>query len=148
MFLNFNFNAVKCFLVQFLTFSCIIELIEPVFRQRILNFKIRTHCIFLLWQWILKEENSLYTSYARNSPGLRNPPQLSYNHSNKSVLNLVSTWMVNLLPWFYWNFCKNEPGGAKGWSNHRFCAPPAYTTQLLTLHQHRANNQYRTANQI
>ena len=26
--------------------------------------------------------------------------------------------------------------------------PPAYTDQLLTLHQHRANNQYRTANQI
>ena len=30
----------------------------------------------------------------------------------------------------------------------RFRAPPAYTAQLLTLHQHRANNQYRTANQI
>ena len=25
---------------------------------------------------------------------------------------------------------------------------PAYTAQLLTLHHHRANNQYRTANQI
>ena len=25
---------------------------------------------------------------------------------------------------------------------------PAYTAQLLALHQHRANNQYRTANQI
>ena len=38
--------------------------------------------------------------------------------------------------------------GAKGWSDHRFCVPPAYTAQLLTLHQNRANNQYRTANQI
>ena len=38
--------------------------------------------------------------------------------------------------------------GAKGCSDHRFRAPPAYTTQLLALHQHRAKNQYRTANQI
>ena len=37
---------------------------------------------------------------------------------------------------------------SKGCSDHRFRAPPAYTAQLLTLHQHRANNQYRTANQI
>ena len=28
------------------------------------------------------------------------------------------------------------------------CTPRAYTAQLLTLHQHRANDQYRTANQI
>ena len=39
-------------------------------------------------------------------------------------------------------------GGAKGCSDHRFRAPPAYTAQLPTLHQHRANNQYRTVNQI
>ena len=39
--------------------------------------------------------------------------------------------------------------GAKGCSDHRFRAPPAgYTAQLLTPHQHRVNNQYRTANQI
>ena len=38
--------------------------------------------------------------------------------------------------------------GAKGCSDHRFRAPPAYTAQLPTLHQHRANNQYRTTNQI
>ena len=38
---------------------------------------------------------------------------------------------------------------AKGCSDHRFRALPAYTAQFLTLHQHnRANNQYRTANQI
>ena len=43
---------------------------------------------------------------------------------------------------------KFSAGGAKGCSDHRFRAPPAYTAQLLTLHQHRANNQYRTANQI
>ena len=42
----------------------------------------------------------------------------------------------------------SSAGGAKGWSDHRFRAPPAYTAQLPTLHQHRANNQYRTANQI
>ena len=42
----------------------------------------------------------------------------------------------------------SSTGGSKGFSDHRFCAPPAYTAQLLTLHQHRANNQYRTANQI
>ena len=42
----------------------------------------------------------------------------------------------------------SSSGGAKGCSDHRFRAPPAYTAQLLTLHQHRANNQYRTANQI
>ena len=42
----------------------------------------------------------------------------------------------------------SSAGGAKGWSDHRFRAPPAYTAQLLTLHQHRVNNQYRTANQI
>ena len=35
----------------------------------------------------------------------------------------------------------SSAGGAKGCSDHRFCAPPAYTAQLLTLHQHRANNQ-------
>ena len=39
-------------------------------------------------------------------------------------------------------------GGAKGSFDDRFHAPPAYASQLLTLHQHRANNQYRTANQI
>ena len=38
--------------------------------------------------------------------------------------------------------------GAKGCSDHRFRTPPVYTAQLLTLHQHGANNQYRTANQI
>ena len=42
----------------------------------------------------------------------------------------------------------SSAGGAKGYFDRRFHAPPAYTTQLLTLHQHRANNQYRTANQI
>ena len=38
--------------------------------------------------------------------------------------------------------------GARGYSDHRFRAPLAYTAQLLNLHQHRANNQYRMANQI
>ena len=42
----------------------------------------------------------------------------------------------------------SSAGGAKGFSDHKFRAPPTYTAQLLTLHQHRANNQYRTANQI
>ena len=42
-------------------------------------------------------------------------------------------------------FCRS---GAKGCSDHRFRAPPAYSAQLLTLHQHRANNQYRAADQI
>ena len=42
----------------------------------------------------------------------------------------------------------SSTGGAKGCSDHRFHAPLAYTAQLLTLHQRRANNQYRTANQI
>ena len=37
----------------------------------------------------------------------------------------------------------SSAGGAKGWSDHRFRAPPAYTaSQLLTLHQHRANTQF------
>ena len=37
----------------------------------------------------------------------------------------------------------SSAGGAKGCSDHRFRAPPAgYTAQLLTLHQHRANNQW------
>ena len=39
--------------------------------------------------------------------------------------------------------------GAKGYSDHSgFRAPPTYTAQLLTLHQHRANNQYKMANEI
>ena len=38
----------------------------------------------------------------------------------------------------------SSAGGAKRCSDHRFRAPPAYTAQLPTLHQHRANNQYRT----
>ena len=42
----------------------------------------------------------------------------------------------------------SSAGGAKGQSDHRFRAPPTYTAQLLTLHQHRANNHYKTANQI
>ena len=42
----------------------------------------------------------------------------------------------------------SSAGGAKDWPDHRFHAPPAYIAQLLTLHQHRANSQYRTANQI
>ena len=37
---------------------------------------------------------------------------------------------------------------AKGFSDHKFHARSAYTAQLLTLHQPKANNQYRTANQI
>ena len=39
-------------------------------------------------------------------------------------------------------------GGAKGCSGHKFRAPPAHTAQLLTLHQHRANNQNRTVYRI
>ena len=39
-------------------------------------------------------------------------------------------------------------GGATDCSDNRSCAPPVYTAKLLTLHEHRANNQYRTANQI
>ena len=42
----------------------------------------------------------------------------------------------------------SSAGGAKGWSDQRFRAPPAFTAQLLSMHQHRANNQYRMANQI
>ena len=42
----------------------------------------------------------------------------------------------------------SSAGGAKGCSDHRFCASPAYNAQLLTLRQYRANNQNRTANQI
>ena len=42
----------------------------------------------------------------------------------------------------------SSAGGTKGCSDHRFHASPAYTAQLLTLHQHRANNQYRMANQM
>ena len=42
----------------------------------------------------------------------------------------------------------SSAGGAKGCSDHRFRAPPAYTAQLLSMPQHRTNNQYRTANQI
>ena len=39
--------------------------------------------------------------------------------------------------------------GAKGCSDHRFRAHRSYTAQLLLcLHQHRANNQYMTVNQI
>ena len=39
--------------------------------------------------------------------------------------------------------------GAKGCSDHRFRArTPAYTAQLLALHHHGANIQYRAANQI
>ena len=42
----------------------------------------------------------------------------------------------------------SSAGGAMDSPDHRFCAPPGYTAQLLTLHQHRANIQFRTANQI
>ena len=42
----------------------------------------------------------------------------------------------------------SSAGGAMGCSDHRFRAPPAYTVQSLTLHQHRANNQDRMANEI
>ena len=37
---------------------------------------------------------------------------------------------------------------AKGCLDHRFHATTAYTAELLTLHQHRANNQNRMPNQI
>ena len=42
----------------------------------------------------------------------------------------------------------SSAGGVKGCSDYRFRAPPTYTAQLLILHQHRANNQYRKANQF
>ena len=50
----------------------------------------------------------------------------------------------------YWDFqlsLTSSADSAKGWSDHRFRAPLAYTAQLLTLHQHRANN-HKTAHQI
>ena len=40
----------------------------------------------------------------------------------------------------------SSAGGAKGCSDHRFRAPPAYTAQLPTLYLHRANNQYSNQN--
>ena len=39
----------------------------------------------------------------------------------------------------------SSAGGAKGCSDHRFHAPPAYTAKLLTLRQHGSNYQYRMA---
>ena len=36
----------------------------------------------------------------------------------------------------------SSTGGAKGFVDHRLRAPPASTVQLLTLHQHRANNRW------
>ena len=41
----------------------------------------------------------------------------------------------------------SSAGGAKGCIDHRFRGPPVHIAQLLTLHQHRADSQYRTANQ-
>ena len=38
--------------------------------------------------------------------------------------------------------------GAKRCSNHMFRGPPAYPAQLLTLHRHRADSKYKTANEI
>ena len=38
--------------------------------------------------------------------------------------------------------------GDKGCFDNRSLAPPADTVQLVTLHRHRANNQYRMANKI
>ena len=41
-------------------------------------------------------------------------------------------------------FMTSSTGSAKGCSDQRFRAPPAgYTAQLLTMHQHRAYDQYR-----
>ena len=37
--------------------------------------------------------------------------------------------------------------GARGCLDHRLRILPTYTAQLLSLHQQRTNNQYRTANQ-
>ena len=37
---------------------------------------------------------------------------------------------------------------AKGCLDNMFRAPSAYTAQLLILHQHGTDSQYRTANQI
>ena len=43
---------------------------------------------------------------------------------------------------------KSSAGGPKGYSGHRFRAPRAVTAELLTLHQHRSNNQYRMDNKF
>ena len=42
----------------------------------------------------------------------------------------------------------SSAGSAKGCLDNRFRAPPGFTAQLLTLHQHRAKNQYMMANPI
>ena len=36
----------------------------------------------------------------------------------------------------------SSAGGTNNFSDHRFRAPSVYTAQLLTLQQHRANNQF------
>ena len=78
------------------------------------------------------------------------------NHMICNIPQNVCHIMVNILSYinahtnkYYQSY---EPpklyAYAKGCSDHRFHAPPAYTAQLPTLHQHRANNQERMANQI
>ena len=83
--------------------------------------------------------------------------QFSYDHWHQATLSSASTFFSILLTHEGWHreayrdfqpSLTSSSDGAKGFSDNRFRAPPAYTAQLPTLHQHRANNQYRTANQI
>ena len=74
-------------------------------------------CIFI-FTYLCPQTVSVFSSFWPRRGRIRRPTRISY---------LVMTLSA---------------GGGKGCLDHGFHAPAAYTVQLLTLHQHRANNQY------
>ena len=106
------------------------------------------------WQTVPVKKSAIITDA---NLYLAEPGCISAQHATISWLLATSTHPKNIL---YILFHHADPrgrstgitnpvmtssaGGAKGCSDHRFRAPPAYIGQLITLHQHRANNQYRT----
>ena len=74
---------------------------------------------------------------------------LFYGHNSNSEAEMVVFYSALFLP----RLIKHNGKFAglrwcQGLFRPQVPCTPAYTVQLLTLHQHRANNQYRTANQI
>ena len=104
-----------------------------------------THFVFIITrttQWLeLQIENHFFSSRSENS-------NIGLNHWSLFSFLLTHEGSHREVYQDFQSSLTSSAGGTKGCSDHRFRAPPAYTAQLPTLHQQRANNQYRTANQI
>ena len=87
----------------------------------------------------------------RGSPPLPAEPRGTKPGAEKNMFQLfclppAASWGITQWGWVGFPVqleIFRSSGGAKVCSDHRLRAPPAYTAQWLTLHQHRANDRCR-----